>query len=136
VNIVFRWPSQYELEKSRRERTLVTVQATIAEYNPDDQDEEGAMHQILILRVTEVVEASNGAAVTVGDLLFLAVRYGDPSGLSHPIPGLATGNPIEVRGAYVTPEDAYPQPDGRLLGVLHFTHRPLGWIKYQGETYR
>jgi hypothetical protein len=136
VGKVFVWPSRVELEKSHKSRPSATVLGTIDRYDADAQDDEGALHQILILRVKEVLAASDGVSIEVADLLYVAIRYGDAAGIPAEIPGIEPGKEIEVRGAFVPPEEAYPQPDGRQLGVLHFTHRPFGWVRYQGELYQ
>ncbi|HWI63138.1 MAG TPA: hypothetical protein VNT75_14920 [Symbiobacteriaceae bacterium] len=133
---MFRWPSRAVLDRSRKLRLIVTVTGTITDYEPDQQDESGTLHQILVIRVEKLDAAGRQPDLEEGQEVHVAIRYGDPSGLEQPIAGLTEGAPIEMQGAFISAEEAYEQEDGRKLAVIHFTHRPLGWVKYQGKTYR
>ncbi len=106
----------------------------VDEINPDDQDYEGSKHQIFVVRIEELTEGDRGA-IEPGERVLVSVRYGDASGLRNPIDEIAPGQPIEIRGAYITPNEARIDADEERLGVLHFTHRPLGWVVYQGRKY-
>lgn len=121
--------------RRQKQRVVVTVAGKIAEVNPDDQDTEGVLHQIFTVRVDKVLEDRQNSGVAAGQVVTIAIRYGDGAGMREPIPGLAEGAPIEVCGVYVRAEDAYAQPDGERNPVIHFTHRPLGWIEYHGQRY-
>jgi hypothetical protein len=111
------------------------VSGRIAEMNPEDQDEEGVLHQIIAVAVDLVLEDDKRAGLAEGEVVVVAIRYGDPSGFARPVPGLAVGELISVCGVYVAAEEAYAQPDGEQLPVIHFTHRPLGWVEYRGKRY-
>jgi hypothetical protein len=74
----------------------------------------------------------------VGHTLFLALRFGDSDANHGPIP-FKEGTPIEVQGEYISPDRARPTTgndgkSGPILGVVHFTHAPLGFIVYEGKT--
>lgn len=134
---MFRWPSRYAIERSRQQRLVVTVSGTIARYDPDEQDDSGALHQLLTVTVEEMSPGSGRQPdLEAGQRVHVAIRYGDGEGLPEAIQGLKTGAPIELQGAFVPAEEAYEQEDGLRLAVIHFTHRPLGWVKYQGKLYR
>lgn len=129
------WPSLHELLESRRSRRVVTVSGVVSLIDPDAQDVSGVKHQIFLMEVRDVLGES-GDAPQVGEVLLVSVRYGDAAGLDEPIPNLEAEAPIAVRGDYITPEEARATDDGERLGVLHFTHRPLGWVRYRGRLYR
>ncbi|HYF92093.1 MAG TPA: hypothetical protein VD969_07585 [Symbiobacteriaceae bacterium] len=124
-----------ELLRRKKQRIIVIVAGRIAEINPDDQDTEGVLHQIFTIRIDEVREDLKHSGAAVGQIVTIAIRFGDGAGMHEPIPGLAAGAPIEVCGVYVRAEDAYAQPDGEQNPVIHFTHRPLGWVTYDGHRY-
>jgi len=119
----------------RKARRTVTVQGTIVGYEEEDQDESGAHHQVFIVEVESVTPAPGRSGLAPGQRLYVVIRYGDSQGLEEAIPGIAEGKPVEVQGVYVTPEEAYDQGDGLQLGVIHFTHRPVGWVKFEGRRY-
>jgi len=133
---MFRWPSRYAIDRSRRQRLVVTVSGTISKYDPDEQDDSGALHQLLTIIVEEMSAGGRQPDLEAGQHVHVAIRYGDGEGLPEAIEGLQTGEVIELQGAFVPAEEAYEQEDGLRLAVIHFTHRPLGWVKYQGRMYR
>ncbi|HEY3364897.1 MAG TPA: hypothetical protein VGK74_07595 [Symbiobacteriaceae bacterium] len=130
---MFRFPASDVWKKSHR--TVVTVMGTITELDPDQQDHQGARHQILTIRVDEIITAPAGTALAVGDEVNLAFRFGDGASIDEPVADLAVGEPITVQGAFVPEQDAYGEPDGDRKAVIHFTHRPLGWVEYHGRHY-
>ncbi|WP_338134883.1 hypothetical protein [Paenibacillus alvei] len=90
------------------------VKATIVKVYPD-RERRGAMHQHF-----DVV----------------AIRYGDHMGLAEPISGIAEGQEIELQGEYIDHGHAYATEDNRDRSpVIHFTHRPVGYVIYQGKEY-
>lgn len=133
---MFRWPSRHAIDRSRRQRLVVTVSGTIAKYDPDEQDDSGALHQLLTIVVAELSAAGRQPALEAGQQVHVAIRYGDSEGLPEAIQGFYTGAAIELQGAFVPAAEAYEQEDGLRLAVIHFTHRPLGWVKFQGKLYR
>lgn len=128
---MIRLPSLVDLDRAARLR--VTVAGTITEIDPDDT--QGVRHQIFSIRVDEVIDDPDHAGVSAGEPVNAAIRYGDPGAMPQPIPDLAVGEPITLCGAYVPAEQAYPEADGDLAAVIHFTHRPFGWVEYHGVRY-
>jgi hypothetical protein len=133
---MFNWPLLREFARSHEKRPLVTIAAVITRYDADEQDDEGALHQIIAVRVTDVVEVPRGVVVAQGDEVRVIIRYGDSQGLPERIADPTPGEPIEVCGVFIPAESAYTRPDEAPMDLIHFTHRPLGWVKYRGRTYR
>jgi len=74
----------------------------------------------------------------VGQTLFLAARFGD-SDANHGRILFVQDAPIEAQGEFVDTSRARPTAgndgsDGPILPVLHFTHKPLGFIIFNGQT--
>jgi hypothetical protein len=130
------WPLLRDLIDRSSSRHVQTLAGIVAEWNPEDQDQDGAMHQILIMQVDDLVDVGRGAPrPSQGDLIYVVIRYGDQEGLPEPIPGIVPGDGITARGVFIPADEAYQQsPEGK-FGVLHFTHRPLGWVEYRGKRY-
>ncbi|HWI52833.1 MAG TPA: hypothetical protein VNT01_11910, partial [Symbiobacteriaceae bacterium] len=78
---MFRWPSRYAIDRSRQQRLVVTVSGTIAEYDPDEQDDSGALHQLLTIVVEEMSAAGRQPDLEAGQHVHVAIRYGDGEGL-------------------------------------------------------
>ncbi|CAH2903017.1 MAG: unnamed protein product [uncultured Paraburkholderia sp.] len=103
--------------------------------NPDNHH--GANHQHMVIKIDKVLKFEGGTQNLVGIEVFVAVRFGDNEGLSEEIPGLQAGQPIEVQGEYIPEASAYPTDDNSdpVLPVLHFTHHPVGYVRYAGQYY-
>jgi hypothetical protein len=116
---------------------LACVQATISKVFLSPEFHHTADHQQFVIKIDTVVKFEGGAQNLVGTEVFVAVRFGDSEGLAQQIPGLQVGQPIEVQGEYISEASAYPTADNSnpVLPVLHFTHHPVGYVKYQGHTY-
>jgi hypothetical protein len=127
---MIRLPSAADVARAKKD---VTVRSTITEIDPDDRD--GSYHQIFSVRVDDIIQRAPQIRIVVGQTVNVAVRYGDRQGLPAAIPGLALGETITLCGAYINREVAYPEPDGDWNAVIHFTHRPLGWVEYMGHHY-
>lgn len=123
-------PSAADVARAKKD---VTVLGTITDVDPDDRS--GAYHQIFSVRIDDIIMRAPEIRIAIGQTVNVAVRYGDRQGLPAPIPGLALGETITLCGAYITREVAYPEPDGDWNAVIHYTHRPLGWVDYQGRHY-
>jgi hypothetical protein len=97
----------------------------------------GADHQHFRVKIDRVIEFKGGDQNLTGQVVFCAVRSGDSEGLGGEIPGLAVGQSIEMQGEYIDEREAYPLPDNSnpVYPVLHFTHHPVGFIRYQNEFY-
>ncbi|MBU7320521.1 hypothetical protein [Paenibacillus oleatilyticus] len=117
---------------------VVHVKATIVKVYPD-RERRGAMHQHFDVKINELISIKGAAASLVDKNLdtFVAVRYGDNMGLAEPIKGITEGQEIELQGEYIDHNHAYPTEDNRDQSpVIHFTHKPVGFVIYQGKEYR
>ncbi len=116
---------------------LACVQGTLTRVFDAPEHHNGANHQHFIITIDKVLKFEGGTQKLVGTAVFVAVRFGDNEGLAQEIPGLKTGQPIEVQGEYIAEASAYPTQDNRdpVLPVLHFTHHPIGYVKYDGQYY-
>jgi hypothetical protein len=91
----------------------------------------------MVIKIDKVLKFEGGTQSLVGTEVFVAVRFGDNEGLAEEIPGLQAGQPIEVQGEYIPEANAYPTDDNSspVLPVLHFTHHPVGYVRYAGQYY-
>lgn len=115
----------------------VRISAELTKVFAGPENHHGANHQHFRVKVTQVLKFEGGQADLVGQELFVALRFGDGEGLSAPIADLQVGQPIEIQGEYISAAEAYPTEDNAdpILPVLHFTHHPLGYVRYHDETY-
>lgn len=120
---------------NQRKEYLVTVQGTIEKVLDDDLDYRGGRHQRLFVRVTKVLDDPDNARLPRNDNCFVAIRYGDRDGLAQRIQSLdgAAGKQIEIRGRYI-PSD--PKNTKAPSAVIHFTHKPIGYIRFANKTYK
>ena len=65
--------------------------------------------------------------------VFVAIRVTE-GGIATDIP-FVVGTSVEMQGMFIPADQAYPGPDNEGLPVLHFTHRPVGFVEYEGEEY-
>ncbi|CAD6549753.1 hypothetical protein LMG28727_05031 [Paraburkholderia kirstenboschensis] len=116
---------------------LACVQGTVSKVFASPDNHHGANHQHLIVKIDQVLKFDGGTQNLVGTEVFVAIRFGDNEGLSEEIPGLQAGQPIEVQGEYIPEASAYPTDDNSdpVLPVLHFTHHPVGYVRYAGQYY-
>jgi hypothetical protein len=116
---------------------LAHIVGTIEHLFPSVVNHNGADHQHFRVKIDRVLEFKGGDLNITGQVVFCAVRSGDSEGLGTEIPGLAVGQPIEMQGEYVDDHDCYPLPDNEnpVYPVLHFTHHPIGFIRYHDEFY-
>jgi hypothetical protein len=105
------------------------VKAIVSKVFPDRYDHDGAEHQHIW--IGDVQPLDGGAAVD-GDV-FVAIRVTD-GGVGADIP-FEVGAPVEMQGMLIPADEAYPGPDNNRMPVLHFTHRPVGFVTYGGKTY-
>ncbi|MDB4897831.1 MAG: hypothetical protein JWN15_4093 [Firmicutes bacterium] len=129
---MIRLPSEQQVASATSD---VTVHGLITEIDPDVRNHNGGRHQIFSVQIDQVIMHTASAPVTAGDVVNVAIRFGDGQGLAHAIPGLAVGQPITLSGAYVKFDTAYPEQDGDRHAVIHYTHHPIGWVEYQGVHY-
>lgn len=116
---------------------VACVQGTISKVFASPENHNGANHQHMIIKIDKVLKFEGGTENLLGAEIFVAVRFGDDEGLAHEIPGLQVGQPIEMQGEYIPDASAYPTEDNSnpVLPVLHFTHHPIGYVKYEGQYY-
>jgi hypothetical protein len=96
-------------------------------------DLKGEMHQHFYVDLDEVLEGDSG--LVDNTMIFVAARFGDSDGFLEPVPCLAPGKPIIIRGKFIPSWAAYKTEDNPGYPVLHFTHHPLGYIIYDGVKY-
>lgn len=112
--------------------TVVTVSAQIAEIRGYDSDYE---HQHILVNNIDVLDIENGAESDIPDRAFVSIRI-DESGIKGEIPNLRVGAPIVIKGEFIPEEEAYKTPHNCCDAVIHFTHDPVGYVQYDGVTYR
>lgn len=112
--------------------TVVTVSATVAEIRGYDSDFE---HQHILVDDIEVWDIENGNALQIPDRAFVSIRI-DEQGIEGPVPGLRTGEPIVIKGEFIPEDEAYKTPHNCCDAVIHFTHDPVGYVRYDGVIYR
>ena len=113
---------------------FVTVSAEISDdFLGCALDQKGAHHQHFYVDIKRVMDGD--AELVEGKPVFVSVRYGDEEGLPEPIPGLLPGRPVIIRGKYIPSDEAYETDDNPGLPVLHFTHRPIGYVIFCGIKY-
>lgn len=113
---------------------LVRVQAVIWRVEQDAQSH-GAHHHHLLVSQIQVLKVWNGTQSQVGDVAFVAIRYGDSMGLPGPIPNLQAGQSIELQGRYILKNAAYPSADNPGDAVIDETHHPFGFVVHEGHLY-
>jgi hypothetical protein len=116
---------------------LAHVQGTIDCVFPNFQNHHGADHQHFHVKVDRVLEFKGGDENITGEMVFVALRFGDGEGLESPIPDLTAGQPIELQGEYIDQKECYKTQDNSnpVIPVLHFTHHPVGFVRYHDEFY-
>lgn len=94
-------------------------------------------HQLFLMHVLTVhhqPESDRSRLETARDWL-VAVQYGERESLPCAIPSLKKDELIKVQGIHVPLSRAFRGPDGDPHPVMHWTHRPVGWVHYQGTRY-
>jgi hypothetical protein len=105
------------------------VSATVSRVFPDRVAHDGAEHQHIWI---DQLQALDGGEDYAGDV-FVAIRVTE-GGIGQDIP-FEAGTRVEIQGMFIPADEAEPGPDNEGLPVLHFTHRPVGFVKYEGEVY-
>lgn len=116
---------------------LVDVAGTVGKVFADHSGSDGK-HQQFQVQITKQVSAEGLNGSIVGQLVFVASRYGDgDSQHQTPIPGIVEGAAIEVKGEYIDASHADAGPDNvnPVLPVIHFVHQPYGFVRIGGQTY-
>ncbi len=105
------------------------AEATVSKLFPDRVSHDGAEHQHLWI---DSLQALDGASDYAGNV-FVAIRVTE-GGIGTDIP-FELGTPVEMQGLLIPANEADPGPDNAGLPVLHFTHRPVGFVEYDQERY-
>ncbi|MBB4568824.1 hypothetical protein [Rhizobium leucaenae] len=90
---------------------LARVQGTIAHVFEAPENHHGANHQHFTVKIEMVLKFDGGDDDITGQIVFVAVRFGDNEGLDHEIPDLRAGEAIELQGEYISIASAYPTED-------------------------
>lgn len=106
------------------------VSAAISRVFPDRYEHDGAEHQHIW--IDQVQALDNGP--DYGGNVFVAIRITE-GGIGTDIP-FQQGTGIELQGDWISAQRATPGEDDPGLPVLHFTHRPVGFIVYDGQEYQ
>lgn len=106
------------------------VAATVSKVFPDRVSHDGAEHQHIWI---DQLQALDGGADYAGNV-FVAIRITE-GGIGQDIP-FEEDTPVELQGMFIPAGQADPGQDNQGLPVLHFTHRPVGFVKYEGEEYQ
>jgi hypothetical protein len=94
-------------------------------------------HMHFMVEVREIIHApANKLPLSVGDDIFVAIRFGDGEGLSGHIPGLQVKDEIMLRGDFLGQTESF-QHRGREKGmpVLHYCHHPHGYVEHNKVRY-
>jgi hypothetical protein len=105
------------------------VNASIAQVFPDRYNHDGAEHQHVWIDQLQALDDGSGYAGNV----FVAIRITE-GGIGRDIP-FEQGRPVEMQGDWIPADQARASEDDPGLPVLHFTHRPVGFVRYDGTEY-
>lgn len=105
------------------------VSATVSRVFPDRYSHDGAEHQHIWINQVQALDGGNGYDGNV----FVAIRITE-GGIGQDIP-FEDGTPVEIQGDWIPANAATAGGDDPGLPVLHFTHRPVGFVRYAGEEY-
>lgn len=105
------------------------VSAVVSRVFPDRYAHDGAEHQHIWI---DEVTALDGGPDYEGNV-FVAIRITE-GGIGQDIP-FADDAPIELQGDWIPAGEATAGEDDPGLPVLHFTHRPVGFVVYGDRRY-
>ena len=111
--------------------TTVHVSATVAKLFGERLQAEGAEHQQLWI---DGLESLDGDGFSYAGDVFVAIRITE-GGIGQEIPFVAN-TPVELQGMFIPAAEATAGTNDPGLPVLHFTHSPVGFVVYDGKTYR
>ncbi|MBE7212661.1 MAG: hypothetical protein INR65_16725 [Gluconacetobacter diazotrophicus] len=92
---------------------------------------DGAEHQQLWVDGLRAVD--DGGFGYAGNV-FVAIRITE-GGIGREIP-FVVDTPVELQGMFIPANEAQAGQNDPGLPVLHFTHAPVGFVVYDGVTYR
>jgi hypothetical protein len=105
------------------------VRAVVSRVFPDRYAHDGAEHQHIWI---DQLESLDGEDDYVGNV-FVAIRVTD-GGIGQDI-SFAEGHSVEMQGDWIPADEATAGEDDPGLPVLHFTHKPVGFVVYDGQEY-
>ena len=105
------------------------VEAVVSKLFPDRVAHDGAEHQHVWI---DNLKALDDGADYPGNV-FVAIRVTE-GGIGTDIP-FEVGQAVELQGLFIPADQAEPVQDNEGLPVLHFTHKPVGFITYDGQEY-
>jgi hypothetical protein len=105
------------------------INATVSRVFPDRYSHDGAEHQHIWVDQVQALDGGNDYAGNV----FVAIRITE-GGVGQDIP-FEDGTPVEMQGDWIPADEATAGEDDPGLPVLHFTHRPVGFVRYDGKEY-
>jgi hypothetical protein len=122
-------------KKKEQKEYVVTVEGVVAKVIEDDTDKRGGRHQRMFVRIKKVLDNPEDADVDLKHDVLVVMRYGDRDGFPERLKALdqAEGKRVEIRGKYI-PADKNQGKDKR--DVIHFTHKPVGYVRIDNKTYR
>jgi hypothetical protein len=106
------------------------VQAVVSKVFPDRYNHDGAEHQHIWIDQLQALDGGQDYASNV----FVATRVTE-GGIGHDIP-FVEGNSVEMQGDWIPANQATAGEDDPHLPVLHFTHRPVGFVRWERNTRR
>jgi hypothetical protein len=110
------------------------VSAVVARVFPDRYAHDGAEHQHIWIE--QVTALDNGPEIDGPEIdgdVFVAIRVTE-GGIGQDIP-FEQGHAVEIQGDWIPAERATAGQDDPGLPVLHFTHKPVGFVRYDGHQY-
>jgi endonuclease G, mitochondrial len=113
-----------------RQRKIVEIEAKVARVFADDLS--GAKHQQFTIVPTKWIAGTEAkaeveTAMTKGQEVRVAIRFGDSRGLRDRVAGIRQNVELKLKGEWISAQDAF-DVGGEDIPVLHFTHDPIGWI--------
>ncbi len=111
--------------------TLRHVSATVAQLFGARVIIEHAEHQQLWI---DGLTSLNGDGFSYSGDVFVAIRITD-GGIGEDIP-FEVGTPVVLQGMFIPADQATAGTNDPGLPVLHFTHAPVGFVIYDGVTYK
>lgn len=110
--------------------TLVHVSATVVKLFTQRIQAANAQHQQLWI---DNLASLNGDGFGYVGNVFVAIRITD-GGIGREIP-FVVGTPVELQGMFIPADQTTAGTNDPSLPVLHFTHKPVGFVIYDGTTY-
>jgi endonuclease G len=120
----------------------VEVTSVVITHLPDEKAEGEVIHYHVLINVNQIITGDDDIkddlqrCLNNKEKVFVAVRYGDKMGITEPIAsGLEEGRELNIKGEWITKEKAYTH-GGEKMSVLHFTHKPFGFICTSEKCYQ